>query len=131
LQEYYPLIIAFAILAVIINVVPLLSFIPPINRFRQEGITNYGALIASHHRNFEKKWVENTSEKKSLLGSDDVSSASDIGMLYEAIIKMNPFPFDIRIAVASIIISLLPLLPVLALQMPIAEIFQLLAGILL
>jgi hypothetical protein len=131
LQEYYPLIIAFAILAVIINVVPLLSFIPPINRFRQEGITNYGALIAFHHRNFEKKWVENTSEKKSLLGSDDVSSASDIGMLYEAIIKMNPFPFDIRIAVASIIISLLPLLPVLALQMPIAEIFQLLAGILL
>ncbi len=131
LKEYYPLIIAFAILAVIINVVPLLSFIPPINRCRQKGITNYGALIAFLHRNFEKKWVENINENKSLLGSEDVSSASDIGILYEAIIKMSPFPFDIRIAVASIIISLLPLLPVLALQMPIAEIFQLLAGILL
>jgi hypothetical protein len=131
LQEYYPLIIAFAILAVIINVVPLLSFIPPINRFRRMGITNYGALIGFLHRNFEKKWIENINENKSLLGSEDVSSVSDITILYEAITKMTPFPFDIRIAVASIIISLLPLLPVLALQMPIAEIFQLLAEILL
>jgi len=131
LRDHYALIGAFALLSVLINVAPLLTFIIPISLARTKGIFDYNALIIDHYRGFDDKWIERQSENETLLGSPDVSSVSDFGPIYESINKMTPFPFDFRIMLLSIIISLLPLLPVFALQIPIAEMFKMLTRILL
>jgi hypothetical protein len=130
LQEHYPLIGAFALLAAMMNVAPLLSFIPPMIVARVKGIFDYNALIVDHHRSFYDKWIPPQGDE-SILGNPDASSAADIGMMYESVKQMKPIPFDFRNLLASLLISLLPLLPVLALQMPVVDILKMLAGILL
>lgn len=132
LQEHYPLIGVFVSICVLINVVPLLTFIKPLSAARTKGINDYHALVAEHHLNFEDKWVANRSEKRDeLLGSPDVSSAADVQMVYESIKNMTIFPFNIKTMLITVVISLLPLVGVFALQFPVVDILKMLAGLLL
>jgi hypothetical protein len=132
LQEHYPLIGAFIILCVLINLVPLLTFIKPLSAARSRGIKDYHALVAEHHQSFEHKWIANRKEKgDELLGSPDVSSSADIQMIYQSVKDMTIFPFNIKTMLITVVISLIPLLLVFALQMPVVDILKMLAGFLL
>jgi hypothetical protein len=132
LQEHYPLIGAFVVICLLINVVPLLTFIKPLSAARSRGIKDYHALVAEHHLSFEDKWIVNRKEKSDeLLGSPDVSSSADIQMVYESVKDMTIFPFNIKTMLITVVVSLLPLVLVFALQMPVVDILKMLAGFLL
>lgn len=132
LEEHYPLIGVFILLCVLINVVPLLTFMSPMSKARIKGINDFHALVAHHHLSFEDKWIKNrVNQSEDILGSPDVSSAADISMVYEAVKSMTFFPFNIKTMAITVVMSLLPLLVVFALQMPVADILQMLMGILM
>lgn len=132
LGEHYPLIGAFVFLCVLINVVPLLTFISPLSSARIRGINDYHALIAKHHLGFEDKWIRNQEkQEENILGSPDGSSAADISAVYETVKSMSVFPFNIKTMAVAVVISLLPLLGVFALQMPVLEILKTLLGFLI
>jgi hypothetical protein len=132
LNEHYPLLIVFILICVLINVVPLLSFIKPLSKARIKGINDYHSLIAQHHLNLEVKWIKNQKDKgDEILGNPDFSSAADIVSVYQAVENMTFFPFNIKTMLATVVISLLPLLFALAIQMPLVEILKTLAGFLL
>jgi hypothetical protein len=132
LEEHYPLIGVFILLCVLINVVPLLTFMSPMSKARIKGINDFHALVAHHHLSFEEKWIKNqVNQSEDILGSPDVSSAGDFSMVYESVKNMTVFPFNIKTMVITVVMSLLPLLVVFALQMPVADILQMLMGILL
>jgi len=132
LKEHYPLIGAFVVVCLLINVMPLISFIKPLSAARSKGIVDFHALVAEHHLNFEDKWIVNRREKgDELLGSPDASSSADIQMVYESVKNMTIFPFNIKTMLITVVISLLPLLLVFALQMPVLDILKMLAGFLL
>jgi hypothetical protein len=130
LQEHYPLIGAFVLICVFINVIPLLVFVKNLSQARSKGIQEYHALVAHHHKQFEQKWLAQT-DKEDILGHPDVSSAADILTVYEAVRSMTIFPFNIKTMMVSVMISLLPLVVVFALQLPVADLLKMLAGILL
>jgi hypothetical protein len=120
------------VLCFLINLLPLIPFIPVINRARIQGISNYHALISQHHMEFHKKWI--TGDKmpnQNILGSPDASSFADIQEIYSSVKKMTIFPFDIKTMITTLMIVLLPLLFVFALQMPVLEVLKKLVGILL
>jgi hypothetical protein len=132
LEDHYPLIAVFILLCVLINVVPLLTFISPLSKARIQGISDYHALISHHHLNFEDKWIKNrVNQPEDIVGSPDISSAADISMVYEGVKNMTVFPFNIKTMAITVVISLLPVLAVFALQMPVADLLQTLIGILL
>jgi hypothetical protein len=131
LKEYIPLIIAFSLLCVLINVMPLLTFIKLLREARKRGINDYHALIAEHHLRFNDKWIAHRTENDSeLLGHPDISSSTDIQVIYESVKNMTIFPFNIKTMLSALLISLLPLLLVFALQYPVLDILKSLAGIL-
>jgi hypothetical protein len=132
LQEHYPLIGAFVIICLLINVLPLLTFIKPLSAARHKGINDYHALVAEHHLNFEDKWITNRNENSDeILGSPDASSFADIQMVYESVKNMAIFPFNIKTMLITVVISLVPLVFVFALKIPMVDILKMLAGILL
>ncbi len=132
LQEHYALIGTFVVICLLINVVPLLTFIKPLSAARSKGINDYHALVAEHHLNFENKWITNRKENSDeILGSPDASSSADIQMVYESVKDMSIFPFNIKTMLITVVIALLPLLLVFALQIPVVEILKMLAGLLL
>ena len=131
LQDHYGVIILFALICILINLLPLHSFIQPLNAARIKGIYTYHALIARHHRAFDRKWIRDKDKaQEEILGSPDASSAADIQAVYEAVKKMTVFPFDLKTMAATLGIVLFPLLFVFALQIPLAEVLKKLIGIL-
>jgi hypothetical protein len=121
LQSYYPIMVAFALLAILMNVMPLLVFIKPMAIQRRKGFFEYSTLIHNHHLQFDDKWHRNPYTEK-LPGISDPSSMADFNSSFEVVKNMKVFPFDIKIMISSIVIAILPMLPLLAFEYNIGDI---------
>jgi len=131
-NDHYPILIAFVLVCILINLVPLLTYIKPLIKARMKGINEYHSLVALHHHNLEEKWIGIQKDHgDEILGNADFSSAADIVSVYESVENMTIFPFNIKTMLATVVISLLPLLLALTIQLPLVEILKTLAGILL
>jgi hypothetical protein len=117
---------------VLINVMPLLTFVSLLSNARVKGIHDYHAMVAHHHLNFDDKWIGGQGkQKENILGNPDISSAADISMVYEAVKGMSVFPFNIKTMATTVVVSLLPVLGVFALEIPLADLIKMLMGILM
>jgi hypothetical protein len=130
LQDYYFLIGGFALFSIVMNVLPLLVFMPPLFIQRRKGIYDYSVLIQEHHRQFDEKWIHGT-HTESLLGIGDASSMTDINSVFDTVMSMRVVPFNLKIMLSSIIISVLPLIPVFAFEYNLLDLMKKLAGIIL
>jgi hypothetical protein len=130
LQEYYFLIGGFALFSIIMNVLPLLVFMPTLITQRRKGIYDYSALIQEHHRQFDEKWIQGK-HTESLLGSGDASSMVDINGSFETVMHMRMVPFNFKIMLSSIVISVIPLLPVFAFEFNMLDLMKKVIGIFL
>lgn len=132
LKEYYPIIAAFVLFCIIINVAPLLTFTRPLSKARIKGISDYHALLAHHHREFEARWIkEKNRQQEEIVGDPDASSAADISAVYQLAQSMSIFPFNIKTMAITVVVSLLPILAAFALQFPMADLIKMLVGLLL
>jgi len=123
LPEYYVLLGGVAILAIILNVLPLLVFIKTLFIQRRRGIFQYSALIQEHHREFDQKWIYKKNDEQ-ILGTSDPSSMIDINSSFESVMHMRLFPFDLKIMLSTIAIVVLPLLPLLFFEYNLAELLK-------
>jgi hypothetical protein len=130
LQEYYFLIGGFALFSIVMNVLPLLVFTPPLIVQRRKGIYDYSALIQEHHRQFDEKWIHGT-HTESLLGIGDASSTTDINCVFDTVMSMRVVPFNLKIMLSSIIISVLPMIPIFAFEYNLLDLVKKIAGIIL
>ena len=115
LPEYYPLMAGFAILCILMNVLPLIVFLNTMIRQRRKGIFDYSVLIKRHHREFDEKWL-GKNDVKLLLGSQDASSTTDLNSTFDTVMSMRVFPFNLKTMFSSIVIAVLPMLPLLAFE---------------
>lgn len=120
LLTYYPLMAAFAVLAVLLNVMPLLVFMKPLLVQRRKGFFEYSALIQEHHRQFDEKWLRKPHEE-ALTGISDASSMTDLNASFDVVKGMKTVPFNIKIMVSSTFFAILPMLPLLAFEYNIVD----------
>jgi hypothetical protein len=131
-QDFREEIIVFVMLCITINIAPLVTFMKPLTRARMKGISDYHALIAKHHQNFESKWIKKEKQlEENILGNADASSMADISTVYNLVESMTLFPFNLRTMFLTIIISIIPVAFLFVMQLPFSEVLKLLAGILL
>jgi hypothetical protein len=97
------------------NLVPLLVFIKPLQIQRRKGFFEYSALIQEHHRQFDEKWLQRP-HVDPLPGIPDASSMTDFNTSFDVVRSMNVIPFDIKIMLSSILIAILPMLPLFAFE---------------
>ena len=95
LQQLKYHVAVFVILAIAILHAPLLAFSGRLGRCRFQALLDFGTLIGRHDRAFDEKWIKpRDADRSGLLGSPDISSLADAGIVYEHVERMQLVPFD-------------------------------------
>ena len=107
---------------------PLLVFARPLYLVRERALLEYGRLGSQHHLAFHRKWIEGERGGEQLLGDPDISSVADLNASVETIETMRIVPVD-RTAIQSLLTSAgVPMLAVMATQVPLLELLKWIAG---
>lgn len=120
----------FAVFVVIwcaIMLSPLLLLAPRIAAMKREALLSYGALIGNHGRLVHQRWIlGQTINSESDIGNDlldapELGPVVDISAIYDAVENVTPLPIGKGTVMMVIIPIVLPMLFVIANQIPISE----------
>lgn len=114
---------AYGVIAALALLGPLQRFSGRLGRARFAGLLEYGALVHDHHLAFDRKWIGGTgAADQNLLGNPDASSLADTSAGYELVATMRTIPVAVRDVVPLAIAVVLPMVPLFAIEIPIADI---------
>jgi hypothetical protein len=112
----------YIVLSLILGLLPLTLLSPRMQRVRKAGLLEYGRLANRYTESFDRKWVhpiEPASEQ--LLGTADLQSLADLGNSYSVIQDMSIAPITKRLVIFLAVQAALPLVPVIIVVTPTAE----------
>ena len=99
---------------------PLLVFTRALGPAKRNALRDYGALVAEHGRRVRRRWiVGDAAGDDALLAAPELGPVADTIALYEAVQKMRIAPIGRRALTSIALPVVLPILVVLALQIPI------------
>jgi len=126
LESFYPTLIAFGVLALLLVLAPLLVFAPRLAALKRHALYEYGRLSSRHDGAFRDKWIADASrpQPESLLGNEDPSSLADLATGYERAKALRPLPIDVAAIAPVIVAAALPMIPLIALRVPLKEILK-------
>lgn len=111
--------IILLLIMLIVAMGPLVLFVPKLARLRRQGILQYGTLGQIHSVDFHKKWILNRKgHEDEFLAAPEISALTDYASSYGNVEKVRPFPFDRVSTISLIMVSVLPLLPVVLAEIP-------------
>ena len=106
-------IIVFVILCVAVIVGPLFFFLGTLNKAKQRGIQEYGALGYQLSKAFHAKWISSVSleQKGELMHTADPSAIADFSAVYDNVSSMRLVALNPRSTILLAAILLAPFLP--------------------
>jgi hypothetical protein len=108
---------------------PLLVFSPRLMRAKRTGLREYGMLASRYVSLFDLKWVRGgAADDEQLIGSGDIQSLADLGNSFQVIRDINPFPFGRDTVIQLVVITLLPVSPLVLTIIPLEELIMRLFG---
>ncbi|HEX3481300.1 MAG TPA: hypothetical protein VHT91_40080 [Kofleriaceae bacterium] len=131
LQAFVPEFVAFVVLAAILACGPLLLFIGMLYRARHREIDRYNGLALDYVRAFDRKWIEQRSDRDELLGTADLQSLNDLCGAYANLDGARLVPLGARSLIGLVIAAVVPMLPLVAATMPLDELIKQLVHVLL
>lgn len=91
---------------------PLCVFTSPLLAARRRAHGEYGLLVARYTQAFDRKWILGERQPdEPLLGSDDMGALADLSSSFQIVQETRLVPFGLRLAVNLVLITALPLLP--------------------
>ena len=114
--------IAFGVVMLVLFLAPLLPWQRSLAAAKRRAELEYGALVAEHGRLVRRRWI-----LREPLGDEPILSAPEIGPvadtlpLYESARKMRTLPLGRRSLLAILVPAALPMLAVLALEIPVKD----------
>jgi len=131
LFDYQWQMVEILILVLILIAGPLLLFVRPLYEAKERGIFRYGALASRQIQHVEDTWLPEGIVREDLESSmPDFRSITHLGHSVTAVHKMSVIPINKEDILQLLIIALLPFVPVLLTQIPLAEILSLLLKVL-
>jgi hypothetical protein len=100
---------------------PLTMFTPHLARTKRNGLNEYGTVASVYVDEFDQKWVCGGAEVEEILGTADIQSLADLANSYEVVREMRLVPFALNDVARLAVVTLLPVLPLLATIMPLEE----------
>jgi hypothetical protein len=117
--------IALIVVVALLALGPLAFFIPRLAALRRRGILEYGILGQLHSAEFHEKWIlHRAGHEAEFLMAPENSALNDFGEAYEKIGKMNPFLTDKGALYALAGAVLIPALPMILAEVPIAVVLS-------
>ena len=93
----------------------------PLYRLREDAMFSLGQIASEHHVTFERKWLAEPRPGSKLLGSADVSSVSDIARIASSPYSLTDTSGHLPMAFQLALTAGLPMLAVVAMQMPLEQ----------
>ena len=122
LRSMQYIIIAYALLAVVFLVAPLLVVAPVLLKAKKAACLEYGALVTKHNQLFDAKWIRSQrSPDDTILGNPDASSLADLGSSFAVVRQMRIVPIDKPTLISLAVAAGLPMLPVVLFATPANE----------
>ena len=107
-------IVGLAILILISILGPLLAFTPQLLTAKRKGLIDYGNLAQIYVQEFDQKWIRNYGTvTEPLIGSSDIQSLADLKSGIDIIASTRAFPFNLQHVIQLVVITLLPVAPLL------------------
>jgi hypothetical protein len=111
---------------------PFLLFSTPLRQLKRRSLLAYGALVGQHGWLVQKRWILGEPvEDKGLLEAPELGPVADTITMYEAVKRIKPVPLGKQSLLAVVIPALLPMIPVVAIKVPVKDTLLKLLGALL
>jgi hypothetical protein len=115
--------IGFVVLCVLLFLLPLLAFHAPLKRAKREAMLEYGDLVGRHGRLVHRRWIEGREiGQPPILEAPELGPVADTTAIYDAVRSMRTVPVTKNSVLPVAVAAALPMLAVLALQMPVKDI---------
>lgn len=127
LARYAPGMAIYVVIVLLIVLGPLMLFAGVLLKTKYAGLHQYGTLATAYTGSFHRKWIEHQNpQHEPLLGTADIQSLADLGNSYGYVEKMRLLPVNLRTVLHLVVVSLLPMAPLLLTVMPLKDILKLL-----
>ncbi len=114
--------VLFVALVLVLFLAPLLVFAPTLLALKRRSLLAYGALVGRHGRLVERRWVRGeTVADDGLLNAPELGPVADTLTLYDAIQKLRMAPIGKQSIVTVAGAAVIPMLPVIAIEVPIKD----------
>ena len=125
-------IVAVVVFQLVLVLAPLCVFVIQLAKTKREGSLNYGALASRYVREFDEKWLQGGAPQDEVfVGSGDIQSLADLNNSIEVVRTMRVLPFGKETVLQVIVITLLPVLPLVLTMISLEDLMRQLVGILL
>ncbi len=102
---------------------PLVMFTRRLNHFRRRSLGEYGALVGQHGRLVRRRWIsEEPVTDTQLLQAAELGPVIDTVSMYEVVAEIRPVPIGKQALLAVVLPALVPMIPVVLIQIPLKEI---------
>lgn len=116
-------------LVLVMFVGPLLVFLGPLARLKERAIVEYGEMLTRFNRQVEARFAADD-EATRLLDPVTISAAADIAAAIDTIYGMRVIPVRLWSLGSLVAAAVLPMLAVLAVQVPFPELLRMIASVL-
>jgi hypothetical protein len=114
--------LGFGVLVLVIFLAPLLVWARPLGAAKRRALLEYGTLVGRHGRLVRRRWIlREPVEDEALLDAPEIGPVADTLALYEAVRKLRTIPISRESLLAIALPALVPMLPVVAIEIPLRE----------
>ena len=117
--------IALVVLIALFALGPLAFFVPRLAAVRRKGILEYEILGQLHSADFHEKWIlHRAGHESEFLSALEITTLANFGQAYEKIEQMNAFPADKGALYTLAAAVVIPALPMVLAQIPLAVVLR-------
>jgi len=125
LSSFKSSLVGFVVLSVILGLLPLALWIPKLKKVRKEGLLEYGRFAKTYTESFDRKWVHCVARpSEPMLGTPDLQSLADLGNSFSFIERMRWAPISRKLVQQLAGWTIVPLIPIIILGTPTAELVR-------
>lgn len=125
-------IIGIMVFLIILPLLPLTFFLSQMIKEKRNGTMDYDVVANRYVSDFRKKWISPLSKSSAeLLGSSDIQSLADLTNSFQVSLQMRVMPFGRKSVLAIVIITVIPLLPLVLTMIPLDQVLSQIVGIIL
>ncbi|HYE36912.1 hypothetical protein [Methylocaldum sp.] len=108
---------------------PLLVLTGKLKRLRRKALLDYGALAGRHGRLVDRRWVRGeTIRDDALLNAPELGPVADVRSMHETVSAIQLAPIGRQTVLTLLAAAALPMVPVLAIEIPVGDLLKMLAG---
>jgi hypothetical protein len=114
--------IVFVVVWSLVLLIPLAALMPVLHSAKRAALPSYSAMVAEQGRLVRQRWIDRTTKSDSpLLEPDGIGVIADAATMYGQVKSMRIFPIGKASLAAILLPIVVPMLVVVALQIPIGK----------